>query len=635
MNTIPLTNIFGESMPPKLILEEPPSETKESMANMLIGRCNKQTLLRYAETFVPWLSQYSEIFLITRNGKTRQATEITLMVKSSTSKNDMALGVATMLASQQNMLDYIDSLSEEMKTLWRTLLLKNYLSHATAKKILKTKDNLFSEQRSYYYYSSGEIVWNKRELGWFYTTYHYSAEKDKYGYREKQNYITLSNTVRGIFFPLFFQQMLIEGSHTTAELPKGKWHTVELEADSQSHFKLLSSLIKQGEFTMRKNGITQADVKRVNKKLSIKDFFDNDDDNPQQQNMRASFYIQVMVLNEMQKGNNKKSINTYEDTLKELFAKFDRLDKYLTAIIFPHIKGLGKTFTEWNHLPQLCMRMLQWMLTEPTQWVPIVDIFFHITWLDSNGSKSFINTEVFAQTYPKNTSEVVNEITHQYITVDQYTEEFGLTALKSFAYLLCSLGMAEIAVNENKIKNTPFSNLEYLRLTPLGCYVLGTDQEYEPPQMEHVAYFELDPDRLIIRSLVEPNPYAQLLMDTSVPISTNRFQTSAMSFLANCRTRNDVESKINIFRQFIADELPPLWQRFFMQLLQHCHPLMEDRTSYQHYTLKPDNTELIELVTTDPVLRSIVIRAEGYRLLVKTVDIRKFEIQLKKHGYLL
>ena len=102
----------------------------------------------------------------------------------------------------------------------------------------------------------------------------------------------------------------------------------------------------------------------------------------------------------------------------------------------------------------LRMRMLQWMLTEPTQWVPIVDIFFHITWLDSNGSKSFINTEVFAQTYPKNTSEVVNEITHQYITVDQYTEEFGLTALKSFAYLLCSLGMAEIAVNENKIKNT-------------------------------------------------------------------------------------------------------------------------------------------------------------------------------------
>lgn len=274
MNTIPLTNIFGESMPPKLILEEPPSETKESMANMLIGRCNKQLLLRYAETFSPWLSQYSDVLLKTKDGKTRQATEITLMVKSSTSKNDMALGVATMLASQQNMLDYIDSLSEEMKTLWRTLLLKNYLSHATAKKILKTKDNLFSEQRSYYYYSSGEIVWNKRELGWFYTTYHYSAEKDKYGYREKQNYITLSNTVRGIFFPLFFQQMLIEGSHTTAELPKGKWHTVELEADSQSHFKLLSSLIKQGEFTMRKNGITQADVKRVNKKLSIKDFFD-------------------------------------------------------------------------------------------------------------------------------------------------------------------------------------------------------------------------------------------------------------------------------------------------------------------------------------------------------------------------
>ena len=280
--------------------------------------------------------------------------------------------------------------------------------------------------------------------------------------------------------------------------------------------------------------------------------------------------------------------------------------------------------------------MLQWMQTEPTQWVPIADIFFQITWLDSNGTMSFINTEVFAQTNQKNSTEVVNEITHQYITVNHYTDEFGYTGLQSFAYLLCSLGMAEIAVNEDHISNnTPFSNLQYLRLTPLGCYVLDMAHEYEPPQIEHVAYFELDPDRLIIRSLVNPNPYAQLLMDTSVPISTNRFQTSAMSFLANCHTRDDVESKIKIFQQFIADELPPLWQQFFEQLLQHCHPLMEDRTSYQHYTLKPDNTELIQLVTTDPVLRAIVIRAEGYRLLVKTVDIRKFETQLKKHGYLL
>lgn len=31
----------------------------------------------------------------------------------------------------------------------------------------------------------------------------------------------------------------------------------------------------------------------------------------------------------------------------------------------------------------------------------------------------------------------------------------------------------------------------------------------------------------------------------------------------------------------------------------------------------------------------LVIRAEGYRIMVKTEDFTKFETQLKKHGYLL
>ena len=76
-------------------------------------------------------------------------------------------------------------------------------------------------------------------------------------------------------------------------------------------------------------------------------------------------------------------------------------------------------------------------------------------------------------------------------------------------------------------------------------------------------------------------------------------------------------------------------EQFFQTLLQHCHPLQEDITGYKHYTLQPTNRELIQLVTTDPVLRQLVIRAEGYRIMVKTTDLKKFETQLKKHGYLL
>lgn len=165
--------------------------------------------------------------------------------------------------------------------------------------------------------------------------------------------------------------------------------------------------------------------------------------------------------------------------------------------------------------------------------------------------------------------------------------------------------------------------------------MLGIDDDYEAPQQEDIAYFELDPDRLIIRSLADPNPYAQLLLDTSVAISRNRFETSAESFLANCYTQHDVEEKIGIFKQFVSHELSPLWKRFFDSLLLHCNPLRADHTNFQKYRIDPNNTELIQLLTTDAKLRQMVTRAEGYLLLVKKDDLKKFTDELKKHGYLL
>jgi hypothetical protein len=256
--------------------------------------------------------------------------------------------------------------------------------------------------------------------------------------------------------------------------------------------------------------------------------------------------------------------------------------------------------------------------------------------LESDGSSGRYSTLVYHPNDERDHGNITNEYSGRIITADLYTQEFGYTGLQSFLFMLCSLGVVEIAVSDDEHRNiSPFDRLDYVRLTPLGRYALDVTDDYEAPEQEHIAYFELDPERLIIRSLVDPNPYAQLLMDTSVAISKNRFETSALSFLSSCHTKSDVESKISIFRQFISNDIPPLWEQFFQSLLQHCHPLIEDKTAYKRYTLDPQNRDLIQLITTDPVLRQLVIRAEGYRILVKQEDLKKFETQLKKHGYLL
>jgi hypothetical protein len=96
-----------------------------------------------------------------------------------------------------------------------------------------------------------------------------------------------------------------------------------------------------------------------------------------------------------------------------------------------------------------------------------------------------------------------------------------------------------------------------------------------------------------------------------------------------------VEEKIGVFRQFVSNELPPLWQQFFDSLLLHCNPLASDTTAYNVYRLSPGNTDLLRLLTSDARLRRLFIRAEGYLILVKKEDQKRFTDELKKHGYLL
>ena len=626
-------DLFGNSIPtlPNLVLEEPVGDQWNAITDFLESRNTKTQLLNYAEAFIPWLSQYGKVMRTTRNGRIVEATEVALMMKTNTTKHGIAQGLALFLASDQNMQKYVDAMSEELRQLWRTVLFKLFVTQKEAKHILKTTNNLISQKQSYYYYSD-KTVWNKREYGWFSIGQYRSAKVGSHGYRDYENFITVNPAIHAIFLPFFFPETF-EQEVGLNELPEGHYRTVNFEAESQTHYQLFCGLYQQGEFTLKKKGLGTTDMKRALKKMALAEFFPGDH-NEFRENLRAFSYLQLLTLTKEYLTKTENA--TYEDTLRTFFSEFHHISYWLINLLFPHIKGLRRQMIDYGRHDKLCNIMFTWLREEPDRWVSMRDIYLKIYGIENGENSLRFTTLVFHPNDEQSNTQMSNEYTGKNIAADSYAMEFGYTGLQACAFLMASVGAAEIAINEDKNMNlSPFDSVEYIRLTPLGRYALGLTDDYEAPEQEHIAYFELDPDRLIIRSLTEPNPYAQLLTDTSVPISRNRFETSALSFLAGCNKREDVESKISVFRRFISSELPPLWEQFFQTLLQHCHPLQEDITGYKHYTLQPTNRELIQLVTTDPVLRQLVIRAEGYRIMVKTTDLKKFETQLKKHGYLL
>ena len=623
-----------------LLLEEPPKQQSKAVENILNNSCNTSQLERFALALMTWISKYDKVYTTDKYGKKMEKESLKNLTKDSNSKYILAQKLSIIMASKENMQMYIDSMTPELKKLWRTILLHGYVSHDTAKEILGSKKDLFEMKYSYYYYSNS-ATWNKNEYNWWNIVKLHSANKKEFGYRKNEDYISLLNIVRVLFFSHFFPELQHDSSTDT--LPEGQWRTIDMETESLSAFNLFQGLYKQGELPMKKKGISAADIKRADKKMALTEFFP-DDSNEYRQFMRANYYLGWLATNEHMKSAYKaKKIMSYADTLLDLFKNFDKMNSYLPAMLYPHIKGLRQNQTEWGKHDTLCKQMMNWMKEHPDKWVSIKDIYMRIVQKDSEDASSIYTAMVYNPNYEQNTADMTNLYSMKGIAADSYTREFGVNGLKAFAFILASLGMAEIALTAKGNVTTetddevtsPFDDVCYIRLTPLGRYALGTCKEYEPPVINQEAYFELDPERLIIRSLQDPNPYEQLLRDTAEPISRGRYQTSALSFLTNCRSRNDVEGKISIFKQFIANELPPLWQQFFQSILQHCNPLQEDKISYRHYTIQPDNRDLIKLITTDPVLQQIAIRAEGYRIMVKLEDLRKFETQLKKHGYLL
>lgn len=618
-----------------LVLSEPNREAyKEVMLN--IDRAfNKARLQEIVASFKPWLNRYSSIVKRNDKGQTVACKELTAISGSSLYKQTIVSWLAFLLASPENLTLYAQSLSEEMRELWHHVLIDGCVSEDKAKSILK-RSSIIDTPSTSFYYSYNDPTFTVKELQVFSIRRYLSAnKKTRWGYRDKENYIILHPILQDFFFPIFFPDIPAY-ELSVAELPSDDYRVVEFEAESVAKFKLMQSLMSNGSIVLGTKGVGIGDVRKAGKKLGMQEFYSSDT-NVYQSIMRTRFYVNALLLARyLTHTNFPPKTNSYADWLKTLFTYSEYIEEYIMPMCLPHIKGLRKQMTEENCCCDLFEFLAQWLREDSERWVPLKDVFIKIyTTLDNDYYSLPIVTMVLNPDLQKDDTDIVNDFSNMRLTADMFAREFGLTTLQSVAFLLCSLGMAELAISNSYSHDTPFAGAEYIRLTPLGRYALGEDPVYTPPEMEQEAYFELDPNRLIIRSLASPNPYAQLLSDTAKPISKNRYETSASTFLAQCHNRDDVEQKISIFKQFISDKLPPLWEQFFQSLLQHCNPLQADTATYRQYRLSPDNSELIHLLTTDERLRRLIIRAEGYLILVRSEDIHQFEEQLKKHGYLL
>lgn len=633
--------LFGLSGPTgdahTLIFTEPDQERWQETTSRLCDGLTKNQLWAMCQAFHPLLRSGGLVLVQMCNGTNRPATELQGLFSQGTNKIDMSRGLALLLCQPKNLEYFYKWLSKEQRQLYQRLLGNPYITEREAKGILKVDSLVVTEKHNGYYRYNNTEKLSQPELMFLKQLRAPSATVVRYGFRQYETFLMLPVAVYPFFARMFCSKTELRAALIRDELPSSGYTVCNLEVDSVAKFPLMQGLLKAGKVQMRQKGVGLTDVKRIAKSLGLAEIFADDAvKGSAQEGLRARYWIELLAYDYHVLRFRRDGSESVETVMRNMFGtQFFRLSYMLLPLLLPHIKGLRRQLVEENTLTDLLAFFKSTLTIHPREWVDVAGVLQQSAIVPACTTETDYLGMVFSPANMSDSADLTNEYNHKQISADSFFTEFGLTVLQAFSLMLCSLGVAEVALSSLHRPESPFARVECLRLTALGRYALGIDSTYEAPHFDQQVYFELDPERLIIRSLVNPNPYEQLLKDSSVRISTNRYETSASSFLANCKSKDDVEKNITIFRQFISSDLPPLWKQFFDSLLQHCHPLKKDATSYQHYVVEPDNTDLIRLLTSDEKLRQLVVRAEGYRILVRVADQAKFESRLKQFGYLL
>lgn len=616
-----------ESTPKKhIILHEPIKSELDRWKNLIDRHFNVPNLQQIAQPLLKLVTS-TPIKILMRNAELQEASYVLpiLQKKGNKPKADWLQLVTYFLAEPRNLAFYISTFSETEISAWKLIIQKLYINNRLLKET--TGKDWVIPQKSWSYYYTYETC---QEASWFTITKAASDNLDQHGYyREKDIYFFLQPAFRKVFAPLLFPEVDIV-LKSYEELPTQGLFTFNGEADFLRCYTILQALYKQNILVMGKTKMLVTTIKKASKQINLKEFYEGDIPN-ELSGLRTSLVLPTiaMLFDHTRKQKDKKP----EDLLKEFKEFLYSHYPNFVPILLPDISGIKFNKLRESTIFELVMDAMLTLTTTKPGWIAINDIVNKLL-IYPSGENSL---QIF-KPYLLENLDLSNKTTGEYVHLGNLTEQLGIPLLKGLFFLMGGLGMLELAYEyPSHITSSTFNTLQYIRLTELGKYALGLIPAYTPPTLEEKKLFHLDSDRLLIRSLEPGNPYESMLQDTAVPIGNQRFMMNSNSFLKNCKTEKDVNDKIDFFKRFICQEnIPEIWIGFFESLLKQCHPLKKvTRESYIIYQLDGNNKELIHLLTTDSILKSIIIRAEGYMILVEVKNQRKLIDRLKMYGYLL
>lgn len=378
-------------------------------------------------------------------------------------------------------------------------------------------------------------------------------------------------------------------------------------------------------------------IPKMQKSLNLKEFFPNDKDK-KLKHLRTNLVAGIIAL--------INSRNQLEDPVSFIKNKmfFDTfLEKAHTAAsVLSDLKGMG--YIDGYDLKDIELDIITVIKEFPEGWIPFDRIWKHFKFnligltpiskykASDKLHYDYIDEEEDAGFYRDN---------KHFIDDGRYEKSISKPYLKGFFFLLSSLGMFDLAYNRadrTKVGLTcqsAYDELKYVKLTPLGAFILDIKEGYEVAESIGKTSFVFSPEALTITLDGTDVSAGFVLEPYASRVGPNRFATDSSIFLKDIKSKNALKQRISLFRQVTKVKIPQNWEDFFTDLLEKVDPFQSINDQFIIYKLPESNKNLIKLIAQDRLLKSYSFKAEGYHLMVQKSKNSAFKKRLLEFGYLI
>ena len=332
------------------------------------------------------------------------------------------------------------------------------------------------------------------------------------------------------------------------------------------------------------------------------------------------------------------------DTLRNfLITQFeDKIDFFISRIFLSHLKKVR--YDSWYSKQSSLFMVLKSIIAELPKdaWVDMSNIVKFCKYRDMR-----IDLDRPHKTAEYNLEcEVITDngvvVETFYADERDYNVLFLEPILKASFFYLGALGLFELKYDEpyspytisakGKAYISPWDSLEFVKLSKLGEYIFGFSDAYEQKRVvKKSTALKFDEYKPIITIDAQDTLSLAKLESYCDKYDTNRYILSYAKIFKDCKNSKALEQKIEYFYKNIESNPPKVFQNFFDEIKQNANLLQRD---LKQVVIKLDNNKkLLNLFMQNKKLQELIIKAQGYRVIVLKENIPKLTKIVKEHGF--